>query len=297
MGHLQEIGCNEVLFALQENHFDALTGALRFGARLAVEHGLRPYAVIWGFANTFGGGRMSNRMLDDRSLWRVAQDGTPVPMACLNHPRLVDLFGEMTAACWRHGYQGMFVDEPTPQECFCATCRRLFHETFGSDLDVAYGSSDYRAFQQATVSAYTRALCCRVKALDPGLRTMTCIMPVDRQCFEAVAAIPELDVFGTDPYWLLSAGTMTLQEAVACAELARHAAEKNGKISQVWLNCWRIPAGLEGDVYAGGRALAAAGCDSLYTWSFRGGLGTNEECDDAALAWDSVVRLYRELSR
>jgi len=45
----------------------------------------------------------------------------------------------------------------------------------------------------------------------------------------------------------------------------------------------------------GGRKLAEVGCSSMYTRSFRGGLGTNEECARADAAWESVVRLYREL--
>jgi|BarGraNGADG00212_2_1021979.scaffolds.fasta_scaffold17934_2 hypothetical protein len=296
MQHLQEIGCSEVLFALQENHIDVLTGALRFGARIALDHGLRPYVVVWGFANTFGGGRMSLRMLDDRSLWRVERDGTPMPKACLNNPRLVDRFADITELCCRHGYQGMFVDEPTIQECFCPICRDTFRAAYGADLVASYGSPAYRAFQSATVSHYTRAVSARVKAIDARLRTMTCIMPIDQDSFEAVAAIPELDVFGTDPYWLLPGAAMTIEQAVACAEQARDAGRRHGKVSQVWLNCWGIPAGSEAAIYTGGRALAAIGCDSMYTWSFRGGLGTNEECTNAALAWDSVVRLYQELS-
>jgi len=43
--------------------------------------------------------------------------------------------------------------------------------------------------------------------------------------------------------------------------------------------------------------LAEVGCDSLYTWSFRGGLGTDEESERPGEAWDNVVKLYREISQ
>src|SRR5919197_3706141 len=89
MKHLAKIGCTEVLFALQGNHIDTLTGALRFGAGIAKEAGLRPFAVIWGYANTFGGGRMSRLLLERPDVGRVSRDGTRQPMACLNHPALV----------------------------------------------------------------------------------------------------------------------------------------------------------------------------------------------------------------
>jgi len=69
MKYLNEIGCTEILFALQENHIKTLTGALRFGAKIAKDNGLKPYAVVWGYANTFGGGRMSNILFYSLYTW------------------------------------------------------------------------------------------------------------------------------------------------------------------------------------------------------------------------------------
>ena len=296
MRHLRDIGCTEILFALQENHIRILTGALRYGAAIAKDNGLKPSVVVWGYANTFGGGRISRIMLDDLEMWRVQKDGSPLPYGCLNNPKLVDGFMEITELCRAHGFEGMFVDEPTAQECFCTHCRAKFSEGFGADLLEKEGTDEYRAFQCDTVSRYTRRLCARVKQLDAEMKTMACVMPRDRDCFEAVAAIPELDLFGTDPYWLLSRGQMSIKDACEQARLVREICEENDKASHVWLNCWAIPAGLEEEVYTGGKKLAEVGCDDLYTWSFRGGLGTYEECDNPAKAWDSVVRLYRQLS-
>ena len=291
MAHLADIGCTEVLFALQENHLYNLTGALHFGADLARQAGLRPYAVIWGYANTFGGGRMSKLMLEQPDLWRVARDGTRVPMACLNHPVLAERFEVFTRLCREAGFLGMFVDEPTRQECFCAHCQARW----GGDLRAA-SPAEVEAFQRATVHAYTADLCRRVKAVDASLTTLTCLMPVDRSVWQPAAQIPELDVLGTDPYWLLPAMRLTLDEAVEHTAAMKELCQLTGKQSQVWLQGWRIPAGQEEAVYRGGKALAAVGCDSFYTWSYRGGLGTYEACDDPARTWASVTRLYGELS-
>jgi hypothetical protein len=296
MHHLAEIGCTEVLFALQENHLHILTGALRFGAHIARAHALRPYAVIWGFANTFGGGRMSKAMLDDPELWCHTPDGVPYAEACLNNPHLVDRFVELAALCRDHGYEGMFVDEPTKQECFCPHCQEAFAAHGGGALAPSRGSAEYVTFRAQAVRDYTAGVCRRVKELAPHLGTITCVMPRDRDTWADVVAIAELDVFGTDPYWLLSGGRMTLEQAVAHAADAQQISVQHGKRSQVWLNCWGIPQGREEEIRTGGRALAEVGCDSLYTWSYRGGMGTNEECDDADRAWASVVQLYRELS-
>jgi hypothetical protein len=302
MEHLQEIGCSEVLFALQENHINTLTGALRFGAEIARDNGLVPYVVVWGYANTFGGGRMSDILLEDAGLWRVQADGTRVPQACLNNPRLIDRFLEISEICRGHGYEGMFIDEPQAQDCFCKHCLAVFESAFGSNLTASQDTDAYRAFQTDTVVRHVQQVCLGLKALDANLKTIACVMPFaphDR-LFEPVASIPELDVFGTDPYWLLSDAfgfDMTLESAVDDARRVKALCETLGKSSQIWLNCWKIPAGLEQEIYTGGWMLAEVGCDSLYTWSYRGALGTYEECEDPGAAWASVVKLYRELSR
>ena len=126
-------------------------------------------------------------------------------------------------------------------------------------------------------------------------------MPHDRGFLKMVASIAELDVLGTDPYWLLSNVVMpvpmTLEDACNDAKLVKKICEEKNKSSQIWLNCWRIPEGLEEDIYIGGKMLAEVGCDIFCTWSFRGGLGTYEECDKPEKAWNSVVKLYRELSQ
>ena len=296
MGHLAEIGCSEVLVALQENHLDTLTGALEYGAVLAREQALKPLAVIWGFANTFGGGRRSNLLLRQPGLVCRDREGRAFPQACLNHPELPERFCEIAARCRDAGFEGLFVDEPTRQACFCEHCQRAFGDQFGGDLGASLGSKDYDAFRAHTVWSYTARVCAAVKALDARLTTITCVMPSDRDTWRQVATLPELDVFGTDPYWLVSGGKMTLEQAVEDARETLRICQQAGKSSQIWLNCWRIPAGREPEVYSGGQALAAVGCDSLYTWSYLGGLGTNEACDDPACAWASVERLYRELS-
>ena len=297
MKHLKEIGCNEVLFAMQENHIRTLTGALRFGGRIAKEQGLRPYALIWGYANTFGGGRISNIMLENPGMWRVGKDGEKVPEGCLNNTMLADKFLEITEQCRDYGFEGIFIDEPTWQDCFCKKCRELFADSFGKKLRQSEGTKEYGAFQQATVRDFTQSVCRRVKELDANVKTFTCIMPRDRAYFEEVAAIEELDVFATDPYWLRPIHNMTIEQACDYARLVKQICEERGKASQIWLNCWGIPKGVEEQIYTGGKQLAAVGCDSFYTWSYRGGLGTREECDDPYAAWDNLVRLYQELSQ
>ena len=119
MAHMKSIGCTEVLVALQENHVGTLDGAVRYGAKIAKDNGLRPYAVAWGFMNSFGGGSMSMLLFEYLGLWRRTKDRTPAPKVCLNNPRLIKHFVDIAGLFRENGYEGIFIDEPTPSRSSC----------------------------------------------------------------------------------------------------------------------------------------------------------------------------------
>jgi hypothetical protein len=122
-------------------------------------------------------------------------------------------------------------------------------------------------------------------------------MPHDRACWSAAASVATLDTLGTDPYWLIPSQKLSFERALQDAREMHALCRQYGKRSQIWLNGWAIPAGVEEQIYTGGLALAEVGYDSFFTWSFRGGIGTNEECDRPDVAWAQVVRLYRQLAQ
>jgi hypothetical protein len=297
MQALNRIGCDEVLFALSENNLFVLEGAWKFGAKIARENGLRPLAVVWGYANTFGGGRISQIMLNDPEMWVRDRKGAPVPLACFNNPKIIARFLEIVDRLVAASFEAIFVDEPTPQDCWCDHCREKFWQAYGEDMEKCAGSLDDEDFRRRDTTDYVRAICSGVKQAHPELATMACLMPQDRACWEEIAALEHLDDFGTDPYWLFEPMHLTLSEGVDLSQACRALAVRHRKRSHVWLNAWKIPAGREPEIYTGGLALAGTGHDSLFTWSYLGGLGTNEESDNPAEVWKYVTRLYEELSK
>lgn len=296
LAELVEIGCKDVLFAIQENHLVTLEGVLRFGPDLALKAGLRPQAVIWGFANTFGGGTISKIMLDNPSLWRLKADGTREAKACLKNPALFEHLYIYAKKLVEAGFELIIVDEPTKQECFCEHCKKSFTSLFGGHLEYATDADDYEIFRKKTTIDYTSMACRTFKRVSKDLETACCLMHIDRDCWEETAKIEELDMLGTDPYWLVPICNLTLDEALHFATTMKDICREYRKKSQVWLNCWGIPKGVEEEIYKGGKQLAEITFDSFFTWSYRGGLGTNEECARSDIAWQHVVRLYRELS-
>lgn len=295
LGELKSIGCDDVLFAIQENHLDTLQGAIKYGPRIAKDLGLRPQAVIWGFLNTFGGGTMSRFMLNDRSIWRQNRSGNSQPLACLNNPDVMRYLRISLEKLRVAGFESFFIDEPTAQDCVCWHCREAFARHHSGDLKDAAADTQ-RQFQRETVVDYIRRGCGVAKGIDRNIQTICCLMPCDRDCAAEASKVKDLDMLSTDPYWLLPFMKLTLEDAIAETKYVRDLCRAQGKQSQVWLNCWAIPAGTEEGIYSGGKELASVGCDSLFTWSYRAALGTNEECPQPEIAWSYLVRLYKELS-
>jgi hypothetical protein len=85
--------------------------------------------------------------------------------------------------------------------------------------------------------------------------------------WDAAAAIPGLDVFGTDPYWFLAnVDPDAFLRVFAGKALA--AAHKHGLKTQVWVQAFRVPEGREEELRAGLRTAAALGADQVAAWSY-----------------------------
>ena len=307
MKYMKEIGCNQVLFALQENHFQWLNGAVRFGPKIAKDYGMFTRAVMWGYANTSGGGRSSRVMLENPDMWRFDENGVPItggypnPKACHNNPKTIAFFGDYMKQCSDYGFESIMIDEPTVQDCFCKHCTEKFYDAYKMDLVKSRQSDEYKEFQYDTVIEFVKKSCKAVKDADSSLQTGLCLMPSDRDKFDDTAKIEQLDVFGTDPYWLRPINKLTFEDAVAVSKRARKLADENNKLFELYLGCFGISAGLESKIYSGCKVLIEESNPDMATaWSFRGGIGlgdlSSEECDNPQLAWSYMERLFKELS-
>lgn len=304
---MREIGCTDVLFALQENHFQWLNGAVRYGSQIAKDEGLRPSMVLWGYANTSGGGRSSRVMLENPDMWRCGPDGNPVtdgaaPHACYNNPKALEFFKNYIRIASEHGFEGVLIDEPVRQHCFCHHCTEKFRHLFGGSLAAKKNTPEYRAFQDETVLYFARSSCEVIKAVNPALETQLCLMPTEREYMPSVSQFEALDVLAVDPYWIREINNLSFEDAIEVTLYAKGLAAEAEKKFELYLGCFGIPAGREEEIYTGGKILVDESAPyRATTWSFRGGLGlcnhpNEEECERPEVAWQSIVRLYEELS-
>jgi hypothetical protein len=283
MRQMQRLQLDDVLLAAQENDFIHFTGKIEFTPRIARDHGLRPIAIFWGALNLFGGGRSSQFLLEHPEGFQVGIDGSHRPEGCYVNPVCVEQIERMIDRIAGLGFEGYFVDEPTPlRHCFCPSCREKYQTWYGGDL----GQADLDArerFRERCVIDYVRTISDYCTTNHPGLETMCCLMPIDRQMWETCAQIESLHNLGTDIYWVNN--ERDVEEATPMIRDIAAVCQANGKIHHEWLQCWAAFAGNEQRIADQGHILVREQPDALYIWAWEGQVGTDEACKDPPTAW------------
>ncbi len=113
--------------------------------------------------------------------------------------------------------------------------------------------------------------------------------------FEAAAAIPDLDVFGCDPYWYLF-GTEAEPFVRAYGESAAQAARKHGRGLQLWVQAFSLPEGREDELRTGLRVAEEVGATHVAAWSFEGTASMSRiRCARPQVVWDVLGEEFRRL--
>jgi hypothetical protein len=258
---------------------------------LAREQGIRPLALFWGALNLFGGGRSSHFLLSNPDSFQVARDGGHRAAGCYNNPKAVALIQGMIDTVATAGYEGYFVDEPTPlRACFCPACRAKYEATVGGDLATAPEQS-VEAFRQQCVVDYVKTIADYCKANHPQLETFCCLMPHDDAMWAAAAQIDTLDNLGTDIYW--TNNNRDLAEMGPIIDKMAETCRVHNKVHHEWLECWRAEAGRETRIREQGEIMVLRNPDAFYVWAWEGQIGVYESCANPELAWAEACKVLR----
>jgi hypothetical protein len=283
---------DDILLAAQENDFAHFPGKLMFTAKIAADYGIRPIAIFWGALNLFGGGQSSQFLLEHPEGFQMGVDGVHRSHGCYVNPVCVSRIEQMIDMIAELGFQGYFVDEPTPlRGCYCTSCRAAFQEWYGIDLATA-PDDRVELFRQRCVVEYVRKISAYCKAKHPQLETMTCLMPSDKQMWKETSKIDDLDNLGTDMYWANS--DQDVEEMTPILNELGTLCENSGKVHHEWLQCWNVRKGNERRILEQGEVLIREQPDSLYIWAWQGQIGTTESCDDPATSWQYACEILRK---
>jgi len=294
---LQDIaarGYTSVLHTFSENDLAYYRGTM--GEIVAASHelGLEVQMCPWGLGGTFGGEAESHWVTMHPEACQVLDDGRRVATGCLNQPTYRAFCKEWADAALEAGTDYVFWDEPhwtvpahvgidDPERwaCCCDACRKLA------------GGKPTQAFRESSLVNFLREVTAHVAAR--GGKNTICLLPLTEgshgiRDWDAVAALPGLDVFATDPYWKNfdeAAGSFVGRFATLLAETAA----RHGVRPQLWVPSFGLTREDIPDLESALAAARAAGIDDLWTWGYEAcGHMTHLATRDSAVVWEGVTR-------
>jgi hypothetical protein len=199
-------------------------------------------------------------------------------------------------AMWRNDWSGAWA-------CRCAHCQERFRDLAGGPLPVRM-DDQARAFRERSLIELLAEL--SAAARKQGMRNALCLLPTEPAAagltelarrmaarlrkrlereggapaddepwrsfgirdWDAAAAIPDLDIFGSDPYWYLF-GAEPEPFVRGFARRTVEAARRHGRDVQIWVQAFAVPEGREEELALGLRVAAEEGATHLAAWSFR----------------------------
>jgi hypothetical protein len=139
-------------------------------------------------------------------------------------------------------------------------------------------------------------------ALSQGVRSSICVLPAgvaDQPPLDwaAVARLPGVAEFGTDPYWQAFGITAPAERdhfIDAQSSTALTVCREAGIACMLWLQAFRVPAGGEEDLLEGSRRVAAHRPDTVALWGFEACAHMSAiACERPATVWRNLLELLR----
>ena len=308
-----EHGCNFVVHTFSELDLAYYNQSMEKIFRITKDRGLEVYADPWGFGGVYGGETFSRFVAENLQARQVTRDGRSVAAACPNQPAFrafqkqwIRRVAEMGAdVCfWDEPHYHFNLMDPSSWEnwtCRCPECLRLFKEVSGGEMP-AEMTKEVELFRQQSLFDFLCENCREAKSL--GMRNAVCVLPDEDQgalsraagtsSWDKIAAMPEVDIFGTDPYWVLFGGEV--QEYVRKHCLAvKELCVRYGKESQAWVQAFLIPEGREEEVRTAVKTIWDTGIKNIAAWAYRGAHLIDIRCSQPEKVWDILGKSYRKI--
>src|SRR3954452_3504584 len=250
MEDLARRGFTGVLHTFSENDLAYYRDTMRRIFEVSHDLGLEVQTNPWGLGRTFGGEAESRFVTFHPEACQVLDDGRRVAAACLNNPVYRAQCREWADAALEAGADLLFwdephwvvpahvgVDDPARWGCRCDCC----HERYPGELPAEL-TDEVLAFREASIVDFLGEMVGHVRA--GGGRSTICLLPAVEgphgiADWDAVAGLPGVDVFATDPYWNVF-GEPAGPFVDRFARLTEEVAARQGVPPELWLPTFRL---------------------------------------------------------
>ncbi|MBN1574585.1 MAG: hypothetical protein JW984_15415 [Deltaproteobacteria bacterium] len=303
-GDMEDIvknGCTFVVHTFSEADYHFYTKAMADIVKISHDLGLTVYLDPWGVGGVFGGEAFSRFVVENPAETQRLADGTPLPSACLNRASFRGFLKKWLDKASEIGGDVVFWDEPHfyiprsvwrknqgPNEwaCRCDLCSSLFKERYGKKMPVVM-DKDVIAFRDDSIVSFFKEM----TEYAAGLRMKNGLVMLPEENYltgvsswDRLASIKDVDIFGTDPYWIIFRKDLepyVRDAARRVLEISR----KYGKEPQIWVQAYKVPAGREWEVVRAVEVIVEEGIRNVAAWSYRGGAPMNLKSDNPDLVW------------
>lgn len=281
MKELATMGFDQVIHTFSENDQVFYKDTIRDIVSMTKDAGMEAWIDPWGVGRIFGGEAFSLFVeINSPDGCQVLSDGKPAGNACPNSPKFRDFMKKWVEDAAYTGAETVLWDEPhfhlpawiggRPGQwgCRCQVCQRLYEEQEGAPMPMEE-TPQVKAFKDRCLHQFLADFA--KVAAEAGLKNALCVLPhvTPDRVFEdwlPLAKIEHLDIFGTDPYWILNKQPVEMVGEYS-RELQR-LCDHVGVESQVWIQGFRIPAGREEETGVAVEQAASARPDNLAVWGY-----------------------------
>ncbi|MBD3272658.1 MAG: hypothetical protein GF384_09005 [Elusimicrobia bacterium] len=265
----------------------------------------------WGVGGVFGGESFSKFLLDNRRAWQILSNGESVQSACLNNTRFRAFMKEWVTNVKDLGADVILWDEPhiyltldaeldKVYTCVCPVCKEQYERTYGHEMP-SQRNQYIQDFRVRTMKDFLRD--CMGYARKKGIKNALTIyaltgIPEYDRVWEIAGSLPEVDIFGCDPYWRWNRSKKPVEHVGYFAYKVAKTCWENSKEPHVWIQAMKLAHGYEHEI---GKAIDAAyenAVRNFAAWSFDGGaLLDNVSSSDPETVWKEVRKAFMRIRR
>jgi hypothetical protein len=303
--------CTFVVHTMSEYDLNFNTLVMKDIVSLSHDMGLEVYINPWGVGRVFGGPEPYSHWIAERpDQCQKMNDGSHAPIACLVSRPFRDYVKYWIDQAAATGADVVFWDEPhyyythemlfggagrDRWACACDRCRALFREQYGRDFPPSMDDDVIRFRDEAVLDLFSEIT---AYAAGHGMKNAVCVLPdenplVGLSTWDGLAEIESLDIFGTDPYWMVFDRPLD-QYVRATARRVMEICDRTGKEAQLWVQAFLIWKDREEEVARAVEIMAEEGITNIAAWAYLGSAYWNHKCQDHEKVWEILGRAFGE---